>query len=491
MNFLNRYYKITGAVILILIAAFIVTGAINAKSIKPDNEAGQQEVRMTGVVARNLEKTQLLAQKEPVEKQDTTVGLREIQSVLQLLREEYIQEVDSTELLSGAMDGIKGHLKFRKLDVKDIKDPVSVKRTPEANMRAFGSEYGKVLMKYGDKVTEEELVYSALKGMIRILQDKYKDPYTTAMKPEEYKTLQEQLNSRGFSGIGVFIEIDKKAGNTLMVVEPIEGTPAKEAGLKPGDHIIRINGVSTRGMSIESSSGRIRGPEGSTVTLTLQRKGVAKPFDVKVMRSSIVVNSLTGKMIGDIGYIKLRFFGDTTRDEFYKTLKELHNQGAKGLIVDLRNNGGGYINAAVQICSPFVKPGTVITSVVNYRKGTRDKHESYPSIQEDIPLVVLVNKFSASASEITAGCVQDLGLGVLIGTKTFGKGSVQTIHRIEGGGAIKYTSAHYLTPKGKDINKKGIFPDINVEMDPAQIGTKNDTQLNRALSYLKSKVSKN
>lgn len=487
---MNRYYKITAVVILILAVAFFVATGISAKSINPENSNEQQKTGRMGVIAHNLDKALLLAQDDTEEKPDTNVGLREIQGVLQLLREEYIQEVDPTELLSGAMNGIKGQLKFRKLDVKDIKDPISAKRTPEANMRAFGSEYGKILAKYGDKVTEDELVYAALKGMIKVLQDKYKDPYTMAMNPDEYKTLQEQLNSRGFSGIGVFIEMDKKAGNTLIVVEPIEGTPAKEAGLKPGDHIIRINGVSTRGMSIEASSARIRGPEGSTVVLTIQRKGMEKPFDVNVKRSSIVVNSLTKEMKGDIGYIKLRFFGETTRDEFYKALRELHEQGIKGLIVDLRNNGGGYITAAVQVCSPFVKPGTVITSVVNYRKGTRDKHESYPSIQEDIPLVLLVNKYSASASEITAGCIQDLGLGVLIGTKTFGKGSVQTIHRIEGGGAIKYTSAHYLTPKGKDINKKGILPDINVDMDPTQMGTKNDVQLNRALNYLKSKISK-
>ena len=487
---MKRYYKITAAVILILAITFLVAGGIYAKNINPNNDGRQQNLKRTGVIAHNLEKTLMLAQDDTAERTGSNVGIREIQSILQLLREEYIQEVDSTELLSGAMNGIKGQLKFRKLDIKDIKNPVSAKKTTEANMRAFASEYGKILMKYGDKITDEELVYAALKGMIKVLQDKYKDPYTVAMKPDEYKTLQEQLNSRGFSGIGVFIEIDKKAGNTLMVVEPIEGTPAKEAGLKPGDHIIRINGVSTRGMSIEASSGRIRGPEGSTVTLTLQRKGVEKPFDVKVKRSSIVVSSLTKEMKGDIGYIKLRFFGETTRDEFYKALREFHKQGVKGLIVDLRNNGGGYITAAVQVCSPFVRPGTVITSVVNYRKGTRDKHESYPSIQEDIPLVLLVNKYSASASEITAGCIQDLGLGVLIGTKTFGKGSVQTIHRIEGGGAVKYTSAHYLTPKGKDINKKGIFPDINVEMDPTLMGTKNDVQLNRALNYLKSKISK-
>ena len=418
------------------------------------------------------------------------IGLREIYSVLQILQEEYISSVDTNSLMVGAIKGIKARLKFRKLDVKGIGNPISPKRTREANIRAFGAEYGKILMKYGDKIKEKEIVYAALKGMIQVLQEKYKDPYTVAMNPDEFKILQEQLNSRGFTGIGVFIELDKKAKNTLMVVEPIEGTPAKKAGLLPGDHIIRINGVSTRGMSLDCASSRIRGPQGSEVTLTLKRKGLSKPFNVKVKRGNIIVSSIRREMKGDIGYIKLRFFGETTRDEFYRALKYFNDKGAKGLVLDLRNNGGGYVTAAVQVCSPFVKPGTVITSVVNYRKGTRDKHESHPTIMENIPLVVLVNKYSASASEITAGCIQDLGLGTLVGTKTFGKGSVQTIHRIIGGGAIKYTTAHYLTPKGRDINKRGIFPDINVEMDPAHMGTKYDIQLKRALNYLKQKVSK-
>ncbi|MCE1246925.1 MAG: S41 family peptidase [Firmicutes bacterium] len=416
--------------------------------------------------------------------------ISEIKNVIDLLQDEYIKDLDQTRLLNGAMDGLKSFLKLKKKDISGIQNNIRADKTDEANWRAFGVEYSKLLMKYGGEFKNRELEFAALRGMTEVIQKSNDDPYTVAMDPKEYRVLQEQLNSRGFSGVGVFIEQDKKNNNKLMIVEPIEGTPAYESGIKPGDYILRINGVSTRGMSIDNASSRIRGPEGSTVVLTLERKGLKQPLDIKVKRSSIVVSSLKAEMMGNIGYIKLRFFGDTTRNEFEEALSKLEDKGAKGLIIDLRNNGGGYINAAVQVCNPFLKAGTVVTSVVNYRKGTKDHYKSWGSDHNQLPLVILVNKYSASASEITAGCIQDLGVGVLVGTKTFGKGSVQTIHQVAGGGAVKFTTAHYLTPKGKDINKIGIVPDIKVDMDPVLMGTKNDKQLQRAVSYLKDKIAK-
>jgi len=424
--------------------------------------------------------------KEPVDE----AGLREIYRVLQILRDEYISEVDTTQLMKGAIEGIKDYLKLKKQDISGIEDPISDKRTLEANLRAFGREYNKILMKYGGKFKEQEIVDAALKGMANVIQKTFDDPYTVAMDKKEFRILQEQLNSRGFSGIGIFMEKDKKAKEKLMVVEPIEGTPAYNAGLKPGDYIIRINGVSTRGMSLDSASSRIRGTIGTEVILTIQRKGVKKPFDVKIKRNNIIVKSLKHKLIGNVGYIKLRFFGETTKEEFENALIKLRRDGAKALVLDLRNNGGGYIKAAVYVCSHFVDPDTIITSVVNYRKGTRDVNKSYDYTRETLPLVILVNEYSASASEITAGCMKDLGTGVLMGTKTFGKGSVQTICPLKGGGAIKYTSAHYLTPKGRDINKKGINPDIEVKMDTIYIGGEKDIQLKKALRYLRRKMSR-
>lgn len=416
-------------------------------------------------------------------------GVQQIQNVMQLLQEEYISEVDSNEMLSGAVEGLKGYLKARNVDVTGIENPVSPQRTPEANIRAFGRVYEEIALKYGQKYKEENLIHAALSGAIKVIQDKYDDPYTVAMNPEQYRLLQEQLNSTGFSGIGILIELDKENNNTLMVVEPIEGTPAQEAGLQAGDLIIRINGVSTRGMSLDVASARIRGPENSTVKLTIQRKG-SKPFDVDVARKNIVVKSLTWESKNDVGYIKLRFFGETTPEEYIEAISRLKEMKVKGIVLDLRNNGGGYVDAAIQVCSAFANPGTTVTSMVNYRKGIRNKYESYNSISLDLPLIVLINNYSASASEITAGFVKDLKLGKLLGSKTFGKGSVQTIHRISGGGAVKFTTAHYLTPKGIDINKKGIEPDITVEMDPAFIGGNKDIQLKKAMEIIRANTKR-
>ncbi|MCD4786026.1 MAG: S41 family peptidase [Candidatus Eremiobacteraeota bacterium] len=440
--------------------------------------------------SRAIKPEVLLAKSDSDDEYRNEAGIREIYKVLQILRDEYISEVDTNSLMRGALKGIKDYLKLKRQDVSGLKDPILDERTPEANLRAFGKEYNKILMIYGGEFNEQVIVDAALKGMAKVIQKTYDDPYTVAMDKKEFHILQEQLNSRGFSGIGIFMEMDRKAKKKLMVVEPIEGTPAYKAGLKPGDYILRINGVSTRGMSMDSASSRIRGAIGSEVILTIRRRNVKSPFDVKIKRKNIVVSSLKQKLIGNIGYIRLRFFGQTTKGEFENALIKLHRGGAKALVLDLRNNGGGYIRAAVYVCSHFVDPETVITSVVNYRKGNRDANKSYDYNRETLPLVILVNEYSASASEITAGCMQDLGKGVLIGAKTFGKGSVQTIYPVKGGGAIKYTSAHYLTPKGRDINKKGINPDIKVKMDPIYMGGKKDIQLQKALRYLKRKMSR-
>lgn len=418
------------------------------------------------------------------------IGLNEINAAIELLREEYIGEVDSVKLLNGAMEGIDKFLKLKKLDRKGVTAEINSDRSLEANMRSFGAAYGKILMYNGDKIKENDLAYAALKGIMEALQKGYDDPYSTAMDPKEFGLLQEQLNSKGFTGIGILIEVDKKNNDMLMVVEPIEGSPADKAGIKAGDYVLRINGVSTKGMNLDMASNRIRGPVGTPVTLFVERKSQKKSFEVKIMRDTVFVASLSKKMVGDLGYIKLRFFGESTGSEFESALKALEKQGAKGMIVDLRNNGGGYILAAVAVCSEFLKKDSVVTSVVNYRKNLKDTHLAYLPDNKRLPLVILVNRFSASASEITAGCVKDSGVGVLIGEKTFGKGSVQTIHPMPGGGAIKYTTAHYLTPSGKDINKVGIAPDIEVKMDPSGIGTAKDLQFQRAVGYLKAKVSK-
>lgn len=420
---------------------------------------------------------------------ENEADIQEVFRTLELIREEYISKVDPYDLLEGAVKGMKDYLKLKKFNREGLEEKVIDRnRTLAANLRALKGAYGKVLMFNRNKISENALVYAAIKGMMEVIQKKFEDPYTIALDPEEYSMFKEQLNSQGYSGIGAFIELDKKHNNTLMIVEPIEDAPADKAGLKPGDYILRINGVSTRGMSLEAASNRIRGPVKTPVTLHIKRG--KKRFDVKILRDTVTVNSVKYKMIDDIGYIKLRSFGETTIDEMKEALNYIESSGAKGLILDLRNNGGGYIVTAIQVCSQFIKKDKIVTSVVNYRKGTKDVHRSVNSGRITLPLAILINKFSASASEITAGCIQDHHAGILIGEKTFGKGSVQTVRDLTGGGAIKYTTAHYLTPKGRDIDKIGIEPDVKIEMDTANIGSDNDIQLQEALKYIHRKVSK-
>jgi len=206
-------------------------------------------------------------------------------------------------------------------------------------------------------------------------------------------------------------------------------------------------------------------------------------------RDLIHVSSVTSNLKpGNIGYIRIRFFGDETDGEFAQALEKVKSLGAKSVVIDLRNNGGGYISAAIDVCSKLLQGGTLIVSVVNKRTGRHEVHKASGSEQINMPMAVLVNDLSASAAEITAGALKDTKTGVLVGEKTFGKGSVQTIHELRDGGALKYTIAKYLTPLGIDINKKGIAPDLPVKMEPAKVESKEDVQLQEALSYLKKRM---
>ena len=418
------------------------------------------------------------------------VGLHEIYSAMQLIREDYVKETDPHKLLDGARKGMMGYLRLKKMKLVRVDFQVDPTRSVEANLRKFGASFGKAMM-YNSRLNKEELTYASLKGMMGVLQDEYKDPYSVAMDSKEFSNLEEQLNSKDFTGIGIYLNIDKAHGNALMVVDPFDGSPAKKAGLKSGDLIVRINGVSTKGMSLDSASNRIRGPRKTPVILHIKRKGAAKTFDVRVIRDVIHVNSLTYKMIDQVGYVKLRSFGETTSQEFNDAIEDLKKKNVQAVILDLRNNGGGYVMSAVDVCSYFLNKDQVVTSVVNYRNETKDTYKAVPVGKLQVPLVILANRHSASASELLAGSIQDNQVGIVVGEKTFGKGSVQTIHRLPGGGAIKFTTAHYLTPSGKDINHRGIIPDVVIKMDTNLIGTDRDVQLRKALNSIKAKISHN
>ena len=279
--------------------------------------------------------------------------------------------------------------------------------------------------------------------------------------------------------MGIYIELNKENGGRLTVARPIPDTPASDAGLKIGDVILAIDGESTYGFSIDDAQERLRGPLGSEVELTIRRLNQARSFDVKLIRDKIRVSSVESFMrtidSHKVGYIRLQMFGERTDQEMEEAIRKLEAEGAEGYIFDLRNNGGGYIISAVDVVSKFLPTGSVVTSVEERGTGNRI-YRSRPSLRRPKPLVLLVNQNSASASEITAAALNDYDRAVLIGVKTFGKGSVQKIFSLPDGSGVKITTAHYHTPTGKDINEVGIKPDQEVEFEGRGFADEEDTQ---------------
>jgi carboxyl-terminal processing protease len=310
---------------------------------------------------------------------------------------------------------------------------------------------------------QNKLVYTALQGLV----DGLDDPFCSVFNPKDYSHFNEQLTGEKFGGIGVYMEADRTHENRLTVAEPIEGTPAFAAGILEGDVLETIDGESAKGWGIEKAVSKIRGIEGTEVRLGLYRPSSQKRFELSVKRAKIHSRSVSSKLLdGKYGYLRLRIYSENTGPEFDEELEKMRKKGAKALILDLRNNGGGYVRSAIHVCSRFLDKGQNIVSVVNARTGRNDLSPSAGRDLIQIPTVVLVNRFSASASEITAGALQDTKKARLIGEKTFGKASVQQIESFADGGAIKYTIAHYLTPDGKDIHKKGIEVDLKVPFNP-------------------------
>lgn len=337
-----------------------------------------------------------------------------------------------------------------------------------------------ILNLYGNKINKELLTYSAIEGMLYGLGD----PYSILMTPKEYDSLKEQVQTQGFGGIGVYIEADKDDSNQVTVFEPMEGAPAYQAGIEAGDKILAINGTTTKGLALDVATKMIRGPVGSKVVLKIKRPGTAKPFNVSVTRANIHVVSCTSKMYGKVGYIRMRQFGAETAQELASELAKVKAQGATSLILDLRNNGGGFVQAAVGVGSQFIRRGGLIVYTLD-RSGNRSNLNSEGDGKVDMPMIVMINRFSASASEITAGAMRDHKLAKLLGERSFGKGSVQQIFPFDDGSAMKMTVARFYSPSGHVIDHNGLVPDITVKMEPRFVGKKDkDTQLQKALQVL-------
>lgn len=297
------------------------------------------------------------------------------------------------------------------------------------------------------------LMRGAINGMLATLGDQH----TSYMEPQEYSDAIANLSGE-YEGIGAWVNTD---GDYLTVVEPMPGSPAEKAGLKPGDKIIAIDGEDMTGIDPELARLHVLGPKSTTVVLTVEREGEAAPFDVSIQRATIVVPSVESRMLeGDIAYIRLFTFGDKTNGELRTALTDLMAQNPKGMVLDLRNNTGGALNTAIYVVSQFIDEGVVMYE--EYGDGERDVYNSQGNgLATDIPLVVLVNEWTASASEIVAGAIQDYDRGVLVGVPTFGKGSVQSwIPLADEQGAVRITIARWLTPNERQIHEIGLTPDV-------------------------------
>jgi len=343
-----------------------------------------------------------------------------------------------------------GFLMGRGLETKVLAENESYE-----DLKVFTEVLSVVQKNYVEELKPKDLIYGAIRGMLNTL-----DAHSAFMPPDVYKEMQ--VDTKGeFGGLGIQIGIKD---NRLAVVAPIEDTPASRAGIKAGDFIVDVDSESTKDMTLMEAVQKMRGPRGTKVTLTIQREGTPDLLAFTLVRDIIKIESVRSKVLEEnIGYVRITQFQEQTDKDLIKALRKLREQKVQSLILDLRNNPGGLLTSAVEVAEEFVEPGKLIV----YIKGRDGKKDEYVSNGKDLwlnePMFVLVNEGSASASEIVSGALQDWGRAVVLGTTTFGKGSVQTILPLSDGSGLRLTTAKYYTPKGRSIQNTGITPDIVVK----------------------------
>lgn len=373
-------------------------------------------------------------------------------------------------LTAGLLAGIFISLNFSASAGKDA----AVSALPIEELRSFADVYGAIKQGYVEPVDDKTLITHAISGMLANL-----DPHSAYLDAEAFKEMQ--VTTQGeFGGLG--LEVGMEDG-LVKVISPIEDTPAYKAGLKPGDLIIKLDDTLVKGLTLTDAVKKMRGKPKTQIRLTVFRKGESKPFEVTLTREKIKVQSVKSKALeGGYGYLRITQFQDETNADVVKHLEKLVKQekdGLKGLVLDLRNDPGGLLTSAIGVSAAFLPPKTLVTSTEgrtedakrrftaspeDYLRGSRDDYmKNLPPQVKTLPMVVLVNGGSASASEIVAGALQDHKRAIIMGTQTFGKGSVQTVLPLSNNTAIKLTTARYYTPSGRSIQAKGITPDIVVE----------------------------
>lgn len=334
-------------------------------------------------------------------------------------------------------------------------------------LRTFSEVLTQVQKNYVDDTKVKDLVQGAIRGMLSTL-----DPHSAYMTPEMYKEMQVETKGE-FGGVGIQIGVKE---NRLAVIAPIDGTPAQRAGIKAGDYITKVNEESTKDLSLMDAVQKMRGPKGTKVNLTIQRDGTSDPLQFTLVRDTIKIESVKSKMLDNIGYVKLTQFQEATGRDLSRVLRQFKDQKVQSTILDLRNNPGGLLTAAVEVSEQFLPNGKLVV----YTKGRESKKDEWfakgKDQMDDSPMIILVNEGSASASEIVAGALQDYGRAVIVGTTSFGKGSVQTILPLGDGSGLRLTTAKYYTPKGRSIQSTGITPDIVIKPQPPTTVAKAETK---------------
>jgi carboxyl-terminal processing protease len=458
------------------------------RGLDPDVALAPAATENPEALATSTAQAQIFLGDEAIDLEDLFAPVWEARGAL---RDHFVEQpVEDEVLAQGALDGLNAYVEEQGVSIEAIEvsgtapsaeELAADAGTPEEAQAAFApfwEAWRKV--QFGDTQvagTYLQLMRSSLAYMVQALGD----PHTSFMDPIQLQQSNMTLEGE-YEGIGAFVDTTTEY---VTIIAPMDGSPAEEAGLQPGDMVLAVDGRDMTGVPGDVVISYILGPAGSEVVLTIQREQEPETFDVSVIREHIVVPSVISEMLeDDIAYLQLTTFGADSGADLRAALEELLDQNPKGLILDLRNNGGGYLYTAVEITSEFVPTGVALYE--EYGDGTRDEYNVNPGgLATDIPLVVLVNGGTASASEILAGAIQDYGRGVLVGETTFGKGSVQTpIELSNGEGALRVTIAHWYTPDNRLIHGIGLEPDYVVELTEEDFEQDLDPQLDYAIQLI-------
>jgi carboxyl-terminal processing protease len=396
-----------------------------------------------------------------------------------LLTTTYYDQVDPQALLAAASDALAGAARKRGTTLT----PPALRVQPERDATLSELDDAIAATARAAHAAPSDFAYAAIDAMAKATNDRYTQFFT----PAEYKAFNDALDPQRIGGVGVMIEPDPGSG-CVHISYVLPNTPAERAGIRVGDVVTAVSGSATKGLTVEAVSGLLRGKAGTVVAVNV-RRGAASTV-VSIIREDVQPPTVIFKMLTEgIGYVWVLAFGRATPAEFDTAVAHLSALGAKALVFDLRNDGGGYVNSALDISSRFIANKALVTVEERGQRATTIDAGSTPSIT--LPVTVLVNQYTASASEITAGALQDDGIGVLVGARTFGKGVMQTLTPLPDGAAIKITTAHYLTPNRRDINLRGIDPDIRVDENrDAHFGeVDKDAQLRTAITLLQKKIA--